>query len=1053
MDLHPHMNAIRQAIFQSQTVDAVLETLRMYQLLQDGRLFGQDRESCDLVYEACRAVRTLTMDASEQAEQFILTYFLPWLDQAGSLPEDVQIEIHYCRELLCEWIYQHPENIQARLLERISLYLIENLMLQEQHGDRLVLHEMGFTIASIGYRHDRFLPLLWDLANTISGEVSDQLLATMGSLSPQEPWRSLLLTELHRRATSRLNRWISSALSQFSDPSSVDVITEHWLKPDYLNDHWLRMLSEDTLTHLANAADDVMLDQAGDNFIASKVWEVLKVLTVRASTEWLNELSLRSNLIPHCNTGAVIPEGLGFLDATDATEDGQNIRWRMYMRLNECLRPAQLQGWEKIEASSKGFANLWQDAAIDTGYTGRGQTALSLLKEQAWNCLMRTGSPPDIALFTQGVEHETNLFVRGELYTLLATIHLAYLPSSVAELIREEHDVHDDHDGEPMMRMRAITLAQSIATHEAFDALRLCGLHSNGFILLDTGQSLARISEELVREGDTSVIPTLLEQLEASVSDRWHTLAAVALEHLARADLLASFAEESMATIARILPDRQRSEYQLAHLVMSITHLASTPISAPLLATLWELAGTDPGILGWTAMETLVYRHEALANPATLKDRLGLSVTKGIWHLRKPVPSQPPLLRSRENEQRIRLIAELYRQYPTLFQPAIIDLLKREHLGASHWLLWAIEEVYQKQSRKVLPKQLQNTILTCATSISTYTSRVFAVLKSVGQLLPDAFCQISWGEIAQKQEPQVMMHVASVLGMLELQGQEGQQARDLALITFMSDNAYGVRRAAYRELGQRSSGLFWELSSAWSTAASRQLRLRAAEAIAWFPAESIWQERAVALYRAISTDRDRTVRERAQQCWKERREWIWAESYLKQIMSIETWNDEDVRRLWSYGAALAQLGGDTQIQTLWGYLNTHLLPSYVRIWLGQIAETMEKQWQDRSSKWPTDIPSYTPVAAIQATLSLTDQGAIKVHLFRWLQPDGVIFWEGFAIPLSPIEVTRPTSAVASIDGESFRCSVQSHADLPNLLLIYGMPPAQNELSQNTVYSD
>src|SRR5689334_7954351 len=166
---------IRSRIRKSVAIDDVLKELDTLQVLVSSADIPSNSID-NVIIEAFRSLRELTLADSQQGQEIIISYLLPHL--IGSPNYSTQTQ-YILQEILTTWIDQYrfePRSIlRDNVLDTLSTLLRSN---QQQ--------EVCDLIWTIGYRRPDLVEALWQLVDEHDDDVGDTALATIAALGVPE---------------------------------------------------------------------------------------------------------------------------------------------------------------------------------------------------------------------------------------------------------------------------------------------------------------------------------------------------------------------------------------------------------------------------------------------------------------------------------------------------------------------------------------------------------------------------------------------------------------------------------------------------------------------------------------------------------------------------------------------------------------------------------------------------------------------------------------------------------------------------------------------------
>ena len=1004
-------NRLLQQFYQSSDTDEVLRVLKQLEELQElGELSAKDKY--DLQAYAFRTLQKLTVETPEAAESIILDHLLP---QCLVTHPDASAELRQHRECLADWLNQYPEavrhDLRDKVLDRLYPYL--------QSSEPVVA---CWLVSRIGYRTDEAVDALWNIVRQDDDEIGDTAIHTLTSLGVPLVQREPILSQLHRRAASRYNHSLVSALAQLADPSSIKVIFAHWLTPDACE---LKAIDRSLVFNVPRYVLDT---RSNDSALQDEVWQLLTDLAEERPDEFSHEFYL-GKTAPSCNSVLVVPIMLEWLGKE--TEKGDNPAWGRYLiglRLEECVRPRQLEGWKDVH-NAAAFELLRQDACQNTGVDGFWTTEEDMVKKKAWETLLRAGHADTLNWFDAAVVSERGRFLQQKIIEWFALFRFESLPEIIIKWITEEYDeLSAKKDSrEFMRRMAAFRMARSSASREAFDALLNFGFTHQGKAMMQSVYALTEVAFHLISNGDTSVVDELVEAAVDSAQEHQRAAAAYALDHIAFRfpSLLLKHADRIVLT----LYDTRREHYERGTLISVLGQLPDWQIPDELLRDMEVWARESDGWVQGSSLEALA-RHEHLHKcHDLLSEVLQLQQVGEKWDL---VP----------NVERFKgaphIIGLLYHNHPEAFTPAIASLVRTLDWLSVPRVFKTLRYSHGEPNQPALPKAIKDAVIRRIREKQSRTFGETGIFRLLADLAPKELAQEQWEDFWDDWLPDSRAALADALGEANLES----TARDGAISHLQSltgDGQYAVRRVAYRGLARQSMDALYGLCLSWSVASNVEVRQRVAEACGWLEGVNTedGSDAFEKLYQDLVTDREKSVREAAERTWKERRKRLWAEQYLSIVINVKGQTNEEILAAWRYGEALVRIGDDSCIHALREHLSKESLPPNARYWIQQIIEKMQENWRKTTREWPE--PWFAWEGAVkkgrgEAQVSGKEIGEIEYSI--WSQPESALSerhrldrWGGAIWPIPPTLLEPGDGMIELEDGRQGRIIVKRiHGD-------------------------
>lgn len=991
------------------------------------------REVYDLKAEAFQSLRELTIDDPVTGQSLIVDCLLPLCSkQPPDAPSEVNRAISRCQETLAEWLDQYSQP-ERRAMRDVALDRLRTALLS---GDP---QGACRTIARIGFRRSDIVDALWRVATECTDEVGDIALSTLTSLGVADEEREKLLSVLHERATLRCTVPLVAALRTLADPTSIDVVVENWLKPsDVEVGRWLGHIALRLPIDVADAREH-------DAELQDHMWHLVSELCAQYPELYSSALHLGSDMAPRCDSEAVVPTLLRWLAKGDKEpERAAHHRYLACLRLEQCARPRQLRGWERVD-EPMAVSLLSQDAMQDTQHKGYAPDLKMLHKEMAWKTLLSLGHADVLTWFEKSVAMETNSFLRQSIEDLLACFRMDPLPPTVVHWVTETYDMKlNQSSGEWAPRMAAIEMARSAASRQAFEALLNFGLTHDRKPLQRSVDALAEVAMLLANSGDTSITDSLMK-VAVDGKEPHHRVAALgALNRMAAENLLST---GYAAQLEAMVFEEEREPFERSLIVSTLGHLED--ISAPrVLDRLRTWARDRDDWLGGRSLEALA-RHGHLTHERDiLAKRLGLEEAGEEWGW---APGRERL------EWAPFIVSLLYLEWPAAFISAIASMLRTLDWAGAVQVMRVLSSTHGDNDRPSLPVELGRALLDRARERQTRTSAEMGVFPLLARLIPDAMARESWDDTWSDWLPDPRAALADALGEANYTRPEAQDKAASLLLSLTQDGQYAVRRAAYRGLARQSESSLLAACEAWSRAPSVELRRRGTEAWGWLVSVEDQADRPSHLYQRFSFDPERTVRDAVKRARGEARERRWTDECLSRVRGLESDDNELLLSVSRYGQALAQVGDDTSLKILRTDLETRRLPPNVRHWLRQIAKGIGDRWRKVTRKWPDPwLPWEGAIEECEGTLATLEGQSFKVHYSLWSQPPPTPSekhsWGGAAWPVDLWDVGRTSEFCLRLaDGRQGKAIIENTSGNMATFLGQGGYPEQasGDLSEDS----
>jgi hypothetical protein len=957
------------ALAQPESLEKVEEA---YAQIETAGQTGQisTEEVGNLRAQAFRAMKKLAGDDPILARKPILQLILP-LCLASPLDSSERLAASDYREILGKWLESAEESGLSAVREEVIQKLLDALKTQDAE-------RACWSLNSIGFRTPGIVAALWDVAERETGEAGDVAMGTIASLGIGFTERSRLLTVLHERCLRRHTNSLIWAVGHLGDPTSLDVIDSAWFGDVsaswWKNDSFLLI---GVLSRIADANPD-------DARVQDRVWAIISRLHQDDPETMDSRLLLGSNLAPSCDTPRVVPDFLAMLESRrGGGERDQHGRYLIYLRVRECFRPRQLEGW-RTQIPESVISILLADVTRDTKTSGVYRTLTMDLKWLAWDILLSLGRSDMLSshMFELAIATETGAHVRCRIIEWLACFRYTNIPPTVARWVTDQRRIgRDDAADDLTFRTASTRLLQSAASSEAFDLLLRTGYSIDGSALLSSLEALAEVAHVLATHDDPSIAERLVEVVAVGAERNQRASAAQALIELATSGLIP---EKLIGPIWKAARSSGRDDPELSRIVDVLGHLPRMlmPEGYEEQLILWA-RGT--GQLAQRAVEALARQSILAERPELLPDLVGLTIKDGCWGLVEG---------SRVPDSHGFAIALLYEDRPSEFESALTQYIRDKDWFVTAQVFDLLDHSYDQKG--AMPKALVTALVFRIRSNQKPYSAEPETFEILGRWSGSTLAGESWEEKWASWLPESRVAIADALGRLDGLSDEvaGQALAKILLLT--GDGTYAVRRSAYRALARLSPQSLQSYIAASAQSPSTNLRRRGAEACGWI--DSV--EEFKAMYARFASDPEEAVRESAQRADTERKMRGYADAHLKSVLAIEEGTDSELLATWPYGRALAQTGDDEVPRVIREHATSRVFNGHVAYWLERINEGIKKSWRAITEKWPE--PWYTWDGAIVKGTGylVTDGNKLPVDYCIVKEPSklptGVYSWHGVA---------------------------------------------------------
>jgi hypothetical protein len=913
----------------------------------------------DLLVDAFQALRNLTQDDATEAKQMIVGLLLPYLDSDAYVHVSIVSAMSRLRDCLVEWIDQYPESERHTL----QAYILDQLHLKLQ---RQPSSSTCWIISDIGFRQENIVNKLWEIAEQNDTDLGDTALVTLTALGVPVSEKERLLSALHKRVLQRIAVPLITALRRLADPSSFLPVLHSWLQDDakQINIGYLSL----ALRILVDIAD-----HSNSEEIQDQIWHAIVELFQKRPERFAFDIYLGGDIASQCDSIHVVPILVQWIEQErENTEVATDHRRLLSLRLEDCVRPRQLQGWKATLSIPSAIDVLRRDACLDTHYEGRATTHEMLIKEAAWQTLLCIGDGQILQWFKEAVSNETNRYIRREMCDLFACLRLDPLPSDIIQWITEPFDAKlPDDSPEFVARLGAIRVARSSASRASFEALLACGLSVNGENLREVVDALDEVALALARSGDISVVNQLVDTVVEHPESRYRMAAGSALESLTAEGFLSK--QDIVRLTATLLKQHDRDPFERSMIVAALGHLSMEDFPNELLLPFrqWAIERND-----WIGIQSLfaLARRDDFLTYQDLVARAGLQ-RDGEKYLAIP--------KMKYTVQGTQLIGLLYTLHPEALRPAVASLIEELDWSSVVPLIWGMYVILKKDSQSPLPPEITEAFVRRIRQRQTRTSAELGIFQVMAELMPESFAQERWDALWGNWLPDARTTLAETLGAAVYSTGESQAKAIALLCILLGDGQYAVRRASYRSLAAQSPRTLQTFCTEWAKNPSRELRQRAAEAWAWLPRDS---EESIEIYQKLTADVERSVRDVIHRSRHEQRKREWGREYLARIRQVSGDANDEVLDAWRYGQALTHVGDDATLQVLRTDLRTRSLPPHLRHWIRRIIKDMDENWQKAVRKWPQPWRSWKgSIEEGNGWILLPNEQRLPVQYALWLE--------------------------------------------------------------------
>lgn len=914
-----------QVFYEESSPEKILEGFRsLRQLQSEGKLTRTELLEAEFYgYKSLKTILTES-EESERAKDIIMSRLLP--ECLDEIDVEKSLIIRY-RKFVQGWIYQYQGEIRKEILAGILDDLSAKLIKGPSRPTLSMLSVLGF-------RDDRIIDTIWSLVKSNDDDLGDHALSTLTWLGLPPEKQVDVVYELHIRAQNRYNQHLLWAIARVGNQGSIEIILNHWFSMD-------RRVDLEVDPALVFTAIREILDNYDDDIsLQDATWQQLTGIVENEPIDLFWNFDI-GHIPSKCNSSLVIPTMFRWMEEDDWFSQPDWARYLMGNRLGECIKPQQLRGWSKIE-SQVTFKKLQEDACMDTNFDGFASTQKQIVKEEAWETLLRAGYRDTLNWFNPAVTGESGRFVQKKIMDLLSCFRFDPLPEKAVQWVIEKYDdSKDKRDArEFSRRMAATQLLRSSATPSAFESLMNFGFTHEGQVMLQSTNALAEVALFMVRDENNSVVKELVDTLLHGSEYRHRLIAANALEEIAGRE--PTQVEPYADSLNTVVLDETREPIERGTVIRCLGHLTNLEIPEILLDKFVVWSGEPERWIGGGSLYALANHGLLQKESPIMLSVLGLEQRDGIWYL---------IAGDFSFEWAPYIIGLLYYREPVLFSTAVVSILEDANWQIATQIIRWIHATHKEQTKQGVFDPIIDALIQRAITKQSVVYCETEIFELLAEIAPDKLADVEWKDVLDNWMPDARVALADALGIAE-PSEAGRGNCLQALEILATDSFYAVRRAAYRSIAKQSQEYLYQLCDSWGEAILLELNLRAAEACGWLD-EVIEDEKGFSLiYQKEVTHPERQVRDAAQRSWEERRKRFWARQYLQIVADVHGKDNQEILGSWCYGDALGQVGDDEIKKELIAHAGKEDLPPNVRHWLRRIIKNLEQNWKKITQKWP-----------------------------------------------------------------------------------------------------
>ena len=918
------------------------------------------KESLELQVASFEKLEELTNHNLIETQPIIIGELLPlcFLD-------DPELRYQYgsLRDVLVKWVENHAQE-DSRLLINLVLDRALNAIGTDKHLPAC------WTIANLGYSREDIVERLLEFSASSDNDNGDEALGALTWLSFSDERRSAIIQELHSRALRRYSHTLAWALARIGDPSSVPVIVDEWLNKEKANQKGAdTAIAFSAIREIAEANED-------HKEIQDNIW----ITASQAVENNLQNIYMAfdiGHIIKACNSSLVVPTILKWHG--ESLRETPNAAWWRYLvqeRLEEAIKPHQLEGWESTNYLAI-MDLLKQDACKNSDNDTFYQNELGMEKEAAWKIVLRIGNTNALNWFELAVEGEVGRFLRKQVMNDLSAFRVDPLPEAASRWVTEKFDDKPEGDGrESSYRMAAVQLVKSNASEEALSMLLNFGYTHNGNIMQSSVDAVSDVAITLLRNGNYSVIKTLFNAVSQTELKRKRISAAYALSEISEIDEYRNTIEEYRESFISMVQDENREPWERESLLYILANLQGE-IPENLERKLVDFALGSDEHLKRASLTVLAYLDKLEAYPGILGDILKISQEGEKWVIKTEGLSY---------DWAAYIIGILYFRKPAKYIQAVISLIESEDSGS---FIQIVPWLYKSRRIGKIPDEICDSLqkrLITHNSLYRCETQSFIVLETL-----DPKALINSNLLREIAKWMTDAKVALANSIRRVNWADSQKGDCLSLLEFLiEDENYSVRRAAYRSIASISQDHLYKLCSSYSESPIMKLKLRAAEAYGWISniTDKNGNDVSTTFRTKFVSGIERRIRETAKRSWKERKHRVWAKDYLARVLAVDGKDNQQILQAWKYGDAIVRTGDDVTLEELDKYLRSETLLPNVEFWLSdQIYKPLEQNWKKVTNKWPQPwFDSHGLLQRGKGKVIIDSKETVDVEYSLWFNP-------------------------------------------------------------------
>lgn len=636
--------------------------------------------------------------------------------------------------------------------------------------------------------------------------------------------------------------------------------------------------------------------------------------------------------------------------------------------------------------------------AAATGSTGPSSPDISegsLAKAAAWYVAMHFASPTLYQWIDEAVSSDENAYSQLSLMETLAILAVPALPRRATELLSDPTLAfsRDREQDDLLPFLGAATLASSKADLGSLRLLMGCAGFYDGSPLRAPVDGAAELAAWLCGQRVPGAFEVVLGGLRTQ-SPMALSVSLTAIRHLAAAgefDLVAP----ALPDLRRIADDVGRRSYLRADAITSLA--MATPSDAS-----GEMRDSLSGWLRHTERRIRFAATEAaLANRQTMAwaDAIATHVLPGAV----ATPGDARGVWRTVDEQEAFLLGRLAVREPTRFGDAAAAVVSDALPIASLQLIRGLG-----LDARTVPSTIVDAIVARIRHEDTIFRSSAYLLSALASFAPVRLIGEPWELLFDGWMPDSRRALADALLTTARTLDAAGTGRAAALAErLLGDGDYSVRRSAARAMALVDLTRLKQLCEAWIASGSPSLRVRAAEASTWLPADD---DRTIdnALQRTLRRDPERRVREAADAARDGLQRRLRAAAHRAALTApVDGDANEWVLGRVATASAISRDGDELDHAAILSASYERARPPNVRRFLKRTAEDLDKHWKEAVRKWPgPSRPWQGRTERLEGRLRIGER-SLDAVIWLWLDtagPDDRFVghrWGGAAFPSDP----------------------------------------------------